>query len=243
MGSMIGSVARGKEEAEPPVLSYPPLGDSGEPEPSAFYCSVCLEVLCRPVRTRCGHVFCRSCLAASVQSNSYACPYCRAHLSAEGAPAADIIKKMKTVFQNCEECKQKVCLSDMRDHLNMCEDYLKKYGPLQELGNCLASECFYACPYCQPVVELDEDGLVQHCLSNHGTERRLVVCPICQLIPGGDPSYMSTLAKHLHDRHSLYYEDYIDISIVEEALIERVLDLSVLQYARHTNRPYAGQTE
>ncbi|KAG8570951.1 hypothetical protein GDO81_011482 [Engystomops pustulosus] len=199
-----------------------------------YDCAVCLEVLNRPTRTRCGHVFCQSCIKASLRNNAYACPYCRTHLSSEGTLAVDIMKKMKTVFQNCEECEEKICLSEMRAHLNMCQQYITKYGPLEELGKIQIREETYACPFCSE--EMDEDELVQHCFASHNTETQLVRCPICHLMPGGDPSYNSSFLSHLHARHSIYYENYIDINIVEEALIERVLDLSMLHFMRHSNR-------
>ncbi|XP_075440872.1 E3 ubiquitin-protein ligase RNF125 isoform X3 [Ascaphus truei] len=200
---------------------------------------------------RCGHAADMS----SLRSNTYACPYCRTHLSSEGTPAVDIVKKMKTVFQNCEECAKKVCLSDMRAHLNMCEQYVTKYGPLEELARTPCRDDMFVCPFCH--VELDEDSLVQHCLMYHSSENRLVVCPICRLTPGGDSSYTMSFVKHLHERHSIYYDNYIqrrghgqdededglhrgsqtrDINVVEEALIERVLDLSLMHYMRHSNR-------
>ncbi|XP_063779717.1 E3 ubiquitin-protein ligase RNF125 isoform X1 [Pseudophryne corroboree] len=204
-----------------------------DPNPS-YDCAVCLEVLNRPTRTRCGHVFCHTCIKASLRNNAYACPYCRTHLSSEGTLAVDIVKKMKTVFQNCEECEKKVCLSEMRSHLNMCQQYITKYGPLEEMGKIPCRAERYACPFCP--VELEEDDFVQHCFIYHSAENRLVVCPICHMMPGGDSSYTSSFLKHLHARHSIYYENYIDINIVEEALIERVLDLSLIHYMRHSDR-------
>ncbi|XP_075069569.1 E3 ubiquitin-protein ligase RNF125 [Mixophyes fleayi] len=205
-----------------------------DPNPS-YDCAVCLEVLNRPTRTRCGHVFCHTCIEASLRNNAYACPYCRTQLSSEGTPAVDIVKKMKTVFQNCEECEQKICLSEMRSHLNMCQQYIAKYGPLEELGTITYREEIFTCPFCP--MQLEEDDLAQHCFTYHSEENRLVVCPICHLMPGGDLSYTSSFLKHLNARHSVYYEDYIDINIMEEGLIERVLDISVIQYVRHSDSP------
>ncbi|KAM5157347.1 E3 ubiquitin-protein ligase RNF125 [Mantella aurantiaca] len=204
-----------------------------DPNPS-YDCAVCLEVLNRPMRTRCGHVFCQTCIKASLRNNSYACPYCRTHLPSEGTLAVDIIKKMKTSFQNCEECEEKICLSEMRAHMNNCQQYISKYGPLEEMGKTPCREETFTCPFCP--VKLDEDELVQHCFTFHSAEGRLVVCPICRMVPGGDSSYNSTFQRHLQTRHSIYYENYIDINIVEEALIERVLDLSLIHYMRHSNR-------
>ncbi|XP_069587354.1 E3 ubiquitin-protein ligase RNF125 [Ranitomeya imitator] len=198
-------------------------------DPNASYdCAVCLEVLNRPTRTRCGHVFCYSCIKASLSNNADACPYCRAPLCTAGTLAVDIMKKMKTVFQNCEGCEEKICLSEMRAHLNKCQPYISKYGPLVELGKIACREETYVCPFCPE--ELEEDELVHHCFIFHPSESRLVTCPICRLRPGGDSSYNSSFHKHLQTRHSIYYENYIDINIVEEAIIERVIDLSLIHF-------------
>uniref|UniRef100_A0A8C3I8U2 Ring finger protein 125 n=1 Tax=Chrysemys picta bellii TaxID=8478 RepID=A0A8C3I8U2_CHRPI len=62
-------------------------------------------------------------------------------------------------------------------------------------------------------------------------------CPICRLIPGGDPSYFSrNFIRHLQLRHTFNHEDYIDINIVEEALIENILYQSFLEYMQ-VNHP------
>ncbi|XP_023596961.1 E3 ubiquitin-protein ligase RNF125 [Trichechus manatus latirostris] len=76
---------------------------------TSFDCSVCLEVLHQPVRTRCGHVFCRSCIATSLKNNKWTCPYCRAYLPSEGVPATDVAKRMKSEYRNCTECDTLVC--------------------------------------------------------------------------------------------------------------------------------------
>ncbi|XP_029447048.1 E3 ubiquitin-protein ligase RNF125-like isoform X2 [Rhinatrema bivittatum] len=193
----MGSVLSGESRA----AAAAPQGDP------CFDCAICLQVLYQPVRTRCGHVFCHDCIARSLSNSMNACPYCRTHLSSEGTPASDIVKKMKTVYQNCEECAEKVCLSEMRDHFNICQIYIEKYGQLEELVKAASSTSRYTCPYCHE--ELDEDRLMDHCLAYHGAERRLVMCPICRLMPGGDPSYMRSFLRHLHFRHADHYEDYI----------------------------------
>ncbi|KAH0617746.1 hypothetical protein JD844_016294 [Phrynosoma platyrhinos] len=197
--------SRGSPEGIQPVP--PQLGrDGGEKPPQdphqspSFDCSICLEVLHQPVRTRCGHV---------------------------GLIAWDA----------------QVCLSEMRAHLRTCDQYIEKYGPLQEVAY---PETRYPCPFCQ--YELDENDLLDHFLTYHRSERRQVsffsffslgtclqYCPICRLLPGGGPSYYSrTFMRHLQLRHTFYYEDYIDIDVVEEVLIERVLDQSFLDYV-HVN--------
>ncbi|CAK6448032.1 unnamed protein product [Pipistrellus nathusii] len=229
----MGSVLSG--DGGKPVPAAPPRAPPRRPDPAppapSFDCAVCLEVLHRPVRTRCGHVFCRSCIAASLKSSRWTCPYCRAYLPSEGVPATDVTKRMESEFQNCAECGALVCLSEMRAHVRSCQKYIDKYGPLQELGE-TAARC--VCPFCQK--ELDEDSLLDHCVNHHRSERRPVFCPLCRLIPTENPSsFNGSLIRHLQVSHTQLYEDFLDFNIIEEALIRRVLDRSLLEYVSHSN--------
>ncbi|KAL8182201.1 UNVERIFIED_CONTAM: hypothetical protein K2H54_047623 [Gekko kuhli] len=141
---------------------------------------------------------------------------------------------MENIYQNCTECDTEVCLNEMRTHLRTCVQYIEKYGPLQEGQHPVTR---YPCPSCQ--FELDENDLLDHYTTYHRFERRAVYCPVCRLVSDGGPSYYSSsFIRHLQLRHTLYdedYEDYIHIDI-EEALIERVLDGSFLEYV-HVNNP------
>jgi len=47
-------------------------------EVSMLECSVCLQLLCEPVTTPCGHSFCRPCLVGTLRKNKKKCPSCRA---------------------------------------------------------------------------------------------------------------------------------------------------------------------
>lgn len=175
--------------------------------------------------------FCRSCIATSIKNHKWTCPYCRAYLPSEGVPATDIAKRMKSEYQNCTECGTLVCLSDMRTHIRTCEKYVDKYGPLQELGE-TTTRC--VCPFCQK--ELEEDCLLDHCITYHRSERRPVFCPLCHLLPNESPStFNGSLIRHLQVSHTLFYDDFIDFDIIEEALIRRVLDRSLLEYVNHSN--------
>ncbi|XP_020646634.3 E3 ubiquitin-protein ligase RNF125 isoform X2 [Pogona vitticeps] len=242
MGSVLSSDGRDGATAPGPgghrdsIQMAPQFGRAGEanprqpPQVPSFDCSICLEVLHQPMRTRCGHVFCHSCIATSLRNNTWTCPYCRAFLPSEGIPATDVANMMKNIYQNCTECETQVCLSEMRSHLRTCDKYTEKYGPLQEVTY---PETRFPCPFCQ--YELDETDLLDHFLTYHRSERRAVYCPICRFLPGDGPSYYSrNFIRHLQLRHTFYYEDYIDINIVEEVLIERVLDRSFLEYV-HVN--------
>ncbi|XP_072854990.1 E3 ubiquitin-protein ligase RNF125 isoform X1 [Pogona vitticeps] len=206
MGSVLSSDGRDGATAPGPgghrdsIQMAPQFGRAGEanprqpPQVPSFDCSICLEVLHQPMRTRCGHVFCHSCIATSLRNNTWTCPYCRAFLPSEGIPATDVANMMKNIYQNCTECETQVCLSEMRSHLRTCDKYTEKYGPLQEVTY---PETRFPCPFCQ--YELDETDLLDHFLTYHRSERRAV-----------------------------------DINIVEEVLIERVLDRSFLEYV-HVN--------
>uniref|UniRef100_A0A8C4JEI5 RING-type E3 ubiquitin transferase n=1 Tax=Dromaius novaehollandiae TaxID=8790 RepID=A0A8C4JEI5_DRONO len=169
-------------------------------------------------------LFCHSCISTSLKNNAWTCPYCRAYLSSEGIPATDIAKKMKIIYQNCTECETQVCLSEMRAHLRTCEEYLKKYGPLQEPGDAVTR---YSCPFCQ--CEVDEDDLMDHCLTYHRSERTAVYCPISVK----NISINTLIGILIFNKISFFFQD---INIVEEVLIETVLDRPFLEYV-NVNHP------
>jgi len=53
-------------------------GEGAMIEMSMLECSVCLQLLCEPVTTPCGHTFCRPCLVGTLRKNKKKCPSCRA---------------------------------------------------------------------------------------------------------------------------------------------------------------------
>ncbi|XP_012512025.1 PREDICTED: E3 ubiquitin-protein ligase RNF125 [Propithecus coquereli] len=187
----MGSVLSSDSGKSAPASATPrALARRGDPElpVTSFDCSVCLEVLHQPVRTRCGHVFCRSCIATSLKNNKWTCPYCRAYLPSEGVPATDIAKRMKSEYQNCAECD--TLISSLRFNF-------RSLGKMKQSGKATLPQ-LCVCPFCQR--ELDEDSLLDHCITHHRSERRPV-----------------------------------DFNIIEEALIRRVLDRSLLEYVNHSN--------
>jgi len=52
---------------------------------SVLDCPICLNLMCQPVTTPCGHSFCRTCLVSSLRKNKKQCPSCRSvcHIQAE----------------------------------------------------------------------------------------------------------------------------------------------------------------
>ena len=45
---------------------------------SLVECPICLQLLCEPLTTPCGHTFCRPCLVGTLRKNKKKCPTCRA---------------------------------------------------------------------------------------------------------------------------------------------------------------------
>jgi hypothetical protein len=58
-------------------------GDGGDSED--LQCPICFDFMVEPVRTRCGHAFCRLCLYQStmVSPDGRHCPLCRANIDGE----------------------------------------------------------------------------------------------------------------------------------------------------------------
>ncbi|KAL9256549.1 E3 ubiquitin-protein ligase RNF4-like protein [Drosera capensis] len=61
----------------PPVAAPPPPPSPKEP---AFSCPVCMGPLVEEMSTKCGHIFCKSCIQASIHAQKK-CPTCRRKLA------------------------------------------------------------------------------------------------------------------------------------------------------------------
>uniref|UniRef100_UPI00398EF5EE E3 ubiquitin-protein ligase RNF114-like isoform X2 n=1 Tax=Pristiophorus japonicus TaxID=55135 RepID=UPI00398EF5EE len=184
-----------------------------------FECPVCLQVLDKPIRTLCGHVFCQGCHQTNFRLNRK-CPICRGPISRTERRDTEIEKRMVTKRGNCRGCDIEVCLSDMRAHMRACSKYLEDFGqpsgPSMQPQPTPASHGYigpnrltYTCPYCQ-ATNYDICGLVQHCCANHYSDRRQVVCPICASMPWGDANYYSrNFINHLMLRHQFSYDFFV----------------------------------
>ncbi|KAF3334383.1 E3 ubiquitin-protein ligase RNF4-like isoform X1 [Carex littledalei] len=65
------------EPPQPVPVEVPPPPPPKEP---TFSCPICLNQLTEPCSTTCGHVFCQSCIKASIQAQKK-CPTCRKKLN------------------------------------------------------------------------------------------------------------------------------------------------------------------
>jgi len=81
--------------------SQPELGVNAPVMPAEAQCAVCLDVPEAPVKTVCGHLFCRECIFGVLQaarswggSTSASCPMCRRHVD-EGELAAGCLAKVE----------------------------------------------------------------------------------------------------------------------------------------------------
>ncbi|XP_042515163.1 RING finger protein 10-like [Macadamia integrifolia] len=68
-----------KNEKKPPELPTPPAPAPPPKEPT-FSCPVCMGPLVEEMSTKCGHIFCKKCIKASITAQSK-CPTCRRRLT------------------------------------------------------------------------------------------------------------------------------------------------------------------
>ncbi|KAI9075457.1 hypothetical protein K1719_042582 [Acacia pycnantha] len=53
------------------------------PKEHVFICPICMEPLVEEVSTKCGHIFCKSCIKAAIKAQGK-CPTCRVKVTAKG---------------------------------------------------------------------------------------------------------------------------------------------------------------
>uniref|UniRef100_A0A8C9W5V2 E3 ubiquitin-protein ligase RNF114 n=2 Tax=Scleropages formosus TaxID=113540 RepID=A0A8C9W5V2_SCLFO len=206
----------------------------GEGDLSEFICPVCLEIFERPVKTQCGHTFCTSCLQECLRPQKPVCAVCRAPLD-QWARAMDIEELIQNSVGACKGCGTEVRLSQMRGHTASCSKYQEyidegvrstaKSQPA--IVSSVPNRYTFSCPYCN-CRNLDQDGLVEHCTSQHSRDTRHVVCPICASMPWGDPNYRSAdFFQHLKIRHTFSYDTFVDYAADEHTMIQEALQRSL----------------
>ena len=86
----------------------------------------------------------------------------------------------------------------------------------------------FTCPLCGER-NLSQSGLLEHCDREHaGRGAVAAVCPICLVMPWGDPNYVSRdFLSHLTMRHRCNYEEICDFEADEETMLRRAMEESM----------------
>ncbi|XP_066514935.1 E3 ubiquitin-protein ligase RNF114 [Hoplias malabaricus] len=125
----------------------------------------------------------------------------------------------------------------MREHMASClkyQDYvqegLKNIAKGQpNVVSSVPNRYTFSCPYCRKP-NFDQDGLVEHCTSQHAYDPNPVVCPICASMPWGDPNYRSSdFFQHLRIRHTFSYDTFVDYSTDEQDMIDEAIQRSLME--------------
>lgn len=210
---------------------------AGDRDLTEFVCPVCLEIFDSPVITQCGHTFCQSCLQECLRPQKPVCAVCRTGLETWDK-AGDLDALIHTSVGACKGCGSEIPLSQMRVHMSGCAKYqeyidegVKNSAQTQpSVRSPVPNRYTFACPYCN-TPNLDQDGLMDHCTSQHARDPRQVVCPICASMPWGDPNYRSTdFLQHLKIRHKFSYDTFVDYSTDEGAMMQEALQRSLMDH-------------
>eukprot|EP01125_Pyxidicula_operculata_P017431 TRINITY_DN6106_c0_g1_i3.p1 TRINITY_DN6106_c0_g1~~TRINITY_DN6106_c0_g1_i3.p1 ORF type:complete len:174 (+),score=3.62 TRINITY_DN6106_c0_g1_i3:24-545(+) len=92
------------------------------PLDSDYVCTICINVLNRPVQTICGHSFCNDCIS-TYRKLSESCPICRENLGNGSVfPDKKTERQISSKIVNCpnRECKEKTDYGNIFKHLDTC---------------------------------------------------------------------------------------------------------------------------
>ena len=125
-----------------------------------YLCPICQEILCEPVQTSCGHLFCKKCLKG-VQSKN--CPSCRAEFEEEPRRDKFNEREIRNLIVKCQNssrgCEWEGELGNVESHQNgVCGYQLVQCGnkcgaemERREVEKHKKDHCelrWYECPYC-----------------------------------------------------------------------------------------------
>ncbi|KAK2825626.1 hypothetical protein Q7C36_019553 [Tachysurus vachellii] len=194
------------------------LGGGAERDLTEFVCPVCLEIFDSPMTTECGHTFCNRCLQECLRPKKPVCAVCRAALDKWGR-AIDLEDVIHRTPKPCKGCGQE----------DYVQEGLKNISHAQpDAVSSVPNRYTFTCPYCSRP-NFDQDGLVEHCNSQHARDPRQVVCPICASMPWGDPTYKSSdFFQHLRRRHTFSYDTFVDYSADEDTMMQEAIQRSLL---------------
>ena len=173
-----------------------------------FLCTICLQVLSQPVfHSVCGKYFCKACLDQFLlTSQNSACPNCRGVLNQQQILIDSRMQsRIEVQLFDCL-CGIQITYSRLNEHLASCSSMRTDVrSTVVKPKEKVVNRWTYECPQCH-LKNLDRAGLVNHFSERH--RGRSGVCPICKVMPWGDPNYVSNdLSGHLKMRHKMDYEE------------------------------------
>ncbi|TNN44875.1 E3 ubiquitin-protein ligase RNF114 [Liparis tanakae] len=124
--------------------------------------------------------FCHSCLQECLRPQKPVCAVCRAGLG-HWTKAAELELKIQSSVAACKGCGAQVRLSQMRSHTAACskfQEYIEEgvrttAQSQPAIISPVPNRFTFTCPYCS-CQNLDQDGLVEHCTSQHTRDARQV---------------------------------------------------------------------
>merc|ERR1711924_256334 len=117
-------------------------------ESNNLSCPICIETLCEPLRTECGHVFCRVCIYQStvISPDGRCCPLCREKIT--------VIDDHGQLLPTSEDLEKQVLAKvEPVEYARRCEEARARYKELQQRASSKLP-IFYMQPGCalgQPV--------------------------------------------------------------------------------------------
>ena len=129
-------------------------------------------------------------------------------------------------------CGATLLCSEYNTHAEECTDIQAANEDLMERTKVrqaiqIVNRSTFHCPLCSER-NMDRSALLQHFESSHqGTAG---VCPVCAVMPWGDPNYVSRdLFGHMRLRHKFDYDTYTDFAEQEEEMLRKVMEDSLNQ--------------
>jgi hypothetical protein len=85
----------------------------------------------------------------------------------------------------------------------------------------------FKCPYCTEK-NFSASDLIDHCNLHHKDGEKHVVCPVCSVMPWGDPNQKSIdFITHLNWRHKFDYSYFVDFNKDDEEMFEMAINESM----------------